>query len=892
MTKIVSKAKMPANPTITKFDILPSRIENFRKRMNDIAKAASKPVPPIYFDYDEKPMVEKKLPKYLIPRAQANLLPDTRQRADGVWVREIIPVEVVHGDLTKEQFEYIGYIRYADKDYRTPTGGTLQQRKAFLPHLVRPVGMDEGDWVDYQKKMMPQLQDMADKFSDVKSVNCFHCNPEGDNKERHEVKLFRVLEDHERYGKTEARGKQPLKKGDIIQIGTKCALGYTGIDVNKLGAFYQLDRAVAQTGSYGSPQNPAGWGFDTMSVGDFCERMVRFYGERERDWLRAEGREKSGYNAPPYPLYKVENPEILYSKGKMTALIDGVAQYEKMGGSRVRLGSWIPGHNKFLLKARCFEITTGTDANPIKKYMMQHETGQGSVEELQELYDKGVKEAQTKIMVAQVNPETGFEIIDPATGRIAMIETAVPSPEYMEKMLGWSSYRGAFTGKWRAKCVPIMPPATESKTVKSLTNRLIAFAKNIQPKTDVEFRIKEIAKFGFVGEKTRKDFVEVWPLFMISQFERRKKQHYKNAVLAWKKASEVKLTTVNPGAEWYDFQPSEFRDLMEYAGTIYSGKVSPYGYAGTYYNRGDLAMALNHEFNIVYLTPQQWDGFDQWKKDKAAREAAERAERQKAQAYQRLVDDVRRTGFQNYPRPYMRQVPYEPTLEKFLQTMQDMGSWPNAVMLNDPDYYPTKASILFQVTTNGNVREAYLTDNQVDRLTAALRPQAPAGLNLPGLSQVAPPPAPAPATPQTPTQTPLSEKAKITQADAKSARYKAIRDPNGNQYVGTTGSILPMVEGWVINKTREFGSKFDLQGRVVPWANRVKVKGITLLTPDNNFYVIYHPTAAASQPTVGRYYNIFDVKLAAHDEFNGVKQNVVQDTQNRMDLIFTDATKI
>ena len=32
--------------------------------------------------------------------------------------------------------------------------------------------------------------------------------------------------------------------------------------------------------------------------------------------------------------------------------------------------------------------------------------------------------------------------------------------------------------------------------------------------------------------------------------------------------------------------------------------------------------------------------------------------------------------------------------------------------------------------------------------------------------------------------------------------------------------------------------------------------------------------------------------LAAHDEFNGVKQNVVQDTQNRMDLIFTDATKL
>ena len=893
MAKVVSKAKMPANPQITEFDILPSRIENFRKRMNDIAKAASKPVPPIYFDFEEKPAREVPLPKRLIPRALANQLPDVRQLPNGDWVREIIPVVVTHGDLTKEQFEYIGYIRYADKDVFTPTGGTLQQKKAFLPDLVRPVGMNEADWVDYQKKMMPQLQDMADKFSDVNSVNCFHCNPQGDNKARHEVKLFRVLEDHQRYGKTETRGKQPLKKDDIVQIGTSCALGYTGIDVDKLGAFYQLDRAVAQKGSYGSPQNPAGWGFDTMSVGDFCERMVRFYGERERDWLRAEGRGKGGRGSPPLPLYKVENPEILYSKGKMTALIDGEQQYEKqyIDGVRksVRLGSWIPGHNKFLLKARCFEITTGTDANPIKKYMMQHETGQGSVEEMEELYKKGIKEAQVKILVAQVNPETGFEIIDPATGQISMIETSVPSPEYMEKMLGWSSYRGAFTGKWRAKCVPIMPPATESKTVKSLTNRLISFAKNLQPTTDLEFRIKEIAKFGFVGEKTRKDFVEVWPMFMMSQFERRKKQHYKNAVLEWKKASEVKLATVNPGAEWYDFQPSEFRELMEYAGTIYSGKVSPYGYAGTYYNRGDLAMAISHEFNIVYLTPQQWDGFDQFKKDKAAKEAAERAQRLKQQAYDRIVDEVRRNGFREYPRPQMQIVPYEPTLEEFLKVCEDKGIWPDATKLGDEDYYPTRATLLFQVGTNDKVKQAWLNDRQLDMITQAFRPQAPAGLNIPTLAPAPVAPAPAPASPS---PKPLSEKTKITQADAKSARFKAIRDPNGNQYVGTKGSVLPMVEGWVINKTREFGSKFDLQGRVVPWASRVKVRGITLLTPDNNFYVVYHPTASPSQPTIGKYYNLFDVKLAAHDEFNGVKQNVVQDTQNRMDLIFTDATKL
>ena len=55
-------------------------------------------------------------------------------------------------------------------------------------------------------------------------------------------------------------------------------------------------------------------------------------------------------------------------------------------------------------------------------------------------------------------------------------------------------------------------------------------------------------------------------------------------------------------------------------------------------------------------------------------------------------------------------------------------------------------------------------------ITQAFHPQAPAGLNIPTLAPapVAPAPAPAPAS-QSPK--PLSEKTKITQADAKSARF-------------------------------------------------------------------------------------------------------------------------
>ena len=58
-----------------------------------------------------------------------------------------------------------------------------------------------------------------------------------------------------------------------------------GLDVDKIAAFYELDRAVGAYGPNGSPSNPAGWGYKEMGVYDYADRLIMYYGQREREWL-------------------------------------------------------------------------------------------------------------------------------------------------------------------------------------------------------------------------------------------------------------------------------------------------------------------------------------------------------------------------------------------------------------------------------------------------------------------------------------------------------------------------------------------------------------------------------------------------------------------------------
>ena len=90
-----------------------------------------------------------------------------------------------------------------------------------------------------------------------------------------------------------------------------------------------------------------------------------------------------------------------------------------------------------------------------------------------------------------------------------------------------------------------------------------------------------------------------------------------------------------------------------------------------------------------------------------------------------------------------------------------------------------------------------------------------------------------------------------------------------------------MVEGWVTWKSKEFSLRPDFkeQGR-----------SIQMIDPQGNCWVIFHPSAAPSQPRIGDYYNLFDVEMMQNDEYYGLKQNVINDPTDRMDLEFVDAT--
>ena len=256
-----------SNITKKTYNILPSRLDYFIRRMDRIKKAADSKIPPIPFTYtDPATVVATTIPldPILIGRAKANLIPDCRQLPNGTWVRDVLPITVEYGELTDAGFEYIGNIKYG----QVKSTATGQMQSAFFPTVVQEIGLSDADYEQRVKEVAPQLTALAEKFQSYRDLNCDHCSLTGDQKERHSVEIVRATKDQKRKGKG-GKFTMDLKKGDILQIGTACMERYSGLDVNTLAAFYELDRSIGAYGPNGSPQNPAGWGYKEMGVWDY-----------------------------------------------------------------------------------------------------------------------------------------------------------------------------------------------------------------------------------------------------------------------------------------------------------------------------------------------------------------------------------------------------------------------------------------------------------------------------------------------------------------------------------------------------------------------------------------------------------------------------------------------
>lgn len=872
-----------SNITKKTYNILPSRLDYFIRRMDRIKKAADSKIPPIHFTYtDPSKVVATTIPldPILIGRAKANLIPDTRQLPNGDWVRDVLPITVEYGELTDAGFEYIGNIRYG----QVKSTATGQIQSAFFPTVVQEIGLSDEDYEKRVKEVSPQLTALATKFQSYKDLNCDHCSLKGDQKERHSVEIVRATKDQKRKGKG-GKFTMNLKKGDILQIGTACMERYSGLNVNALAAFYELDRAIGAYGPNGSPQNPAGWGYKEMGVWDFAERMVQYYGARERDWLA--GRRWSLWESP--------DKNVMYDKGTLAPLIRrkgrSFAKRKKFDANRKVIGEekyeegcFVMGVGERLLKGRQFDLY---EKNPAKdaKWMFQPFKGQGSVEAMQEMWEQGIKEAKEYITVPVVNEVDGSVALDPNTGDVLEQEIEVPNAEFIEKML---------RKDWKLKIVDILPPSTESKYVKKTTRKMMDWIENQNPAThggdgDLIIRLQQTVKLGYVGDKTKQEFLLLWKLYMMDVFDARKKADKEAQRKAFQKIGTDALEPKYPNGRWYSFlsfYPTQIdgmtaeqqRYLQQYVDSIYSG--SRWSYGSDYYK------AFSEKFGVVFLDPQQWTDFPAWAEKKKKDDEKKRKEQEAKLKYDREWRTIYRNQRQSWPRPIVRTIPYEPSVTEFL----DLMGWSS---LNEPARYKV-ASALFQVTTDPTtgkqtIRAALLTDDQYDRVVKKFRPQTMSQfISTP--TSATPPPAPTPTpAPVAQTSTPTSSRTRITQAEAKRKRDGA---RTTSQYQGQVGQLIPFVEGWVAFIPNYKGQMHPDGKHIKTWNDyRPEGRLVGLVDMNGNYYLIPHPTSSPTQPRIGDYYNLFDVEVAEHKNYNGLNQTVLIDPNTlEPGIEFVDAT--
>jgi len=840
-----------AQDVVHTWNILPNRLPFFNKRMAEIKYAADEADPPIKFDLKYADKIYIPLAKYLILRAERNELADTfKDPKTGEWKREVIPVTLTRGDLTQTGFDYIGFIDYADyfKD-------GVQYAKPF-PHVVRMFGDTDEEHELRVKRITPQLMDIADKFTDHQSLNCDHCNPEGDNQSRHRVYIVQSTKDQVRSSgkkdpKTRKFIKMQLKTGEILQLGTFCMKKYTGIDPTKLAAFYELDRAVCDSrGPNASPNNPAGWGYNEMGIHDYADRLVQYYGMREQEWLSQ--RRKF--------LYQVESAETIYSKATISSLVP-FARGNNM--PKDGEGCFVERAKEQLFRGRMFDLNADQPTLDAK-WMIQPYKNQGGVmsmvlssteqAELGDAYKKGVSESVQIQQVMVINEADGTPIIDPITNDIMMEDIEVPSAEYIRNKL--TSHRYGKRGEWELKIVPILPPAIDSKLVEDTRNRMLEWIANADPNQfmggrfgDEMIRIKSMCELGAVGNKTYRDAPLLWKYFMIADFDRRKKAAYKARMKEVKARCEVALTDLGYDTEnmkWYKIENDNDGEFRKYVREIYPN-------VSVGYSRRSHSAALPKEFAITMMTPAQYNAYPKWRDDRVAAELHQQETWRKDRAYR---DEVRRIKRQGYgygtTNAYNRKVNYEPSVDRFLTSL----GWD----LNDPSRFNMNGE-LFTLDTSGNIGQAHLNDEQLRIVNDEFRPQV---ISTPTHT-------PAVSTPTSNTYP------KINFDEANSLKKSVV---NKSKYDGFRGQHLDVVEGymaWISNPKGFYRAGMPRNGRSIVIVNPVTDMAYTI------FYFGEH------LPTIGNYYRLMNVVVNSKTAYKGLESTIIEG-ENGGQVTFTDAT--
>ena len=828
---------------VKEFEILPSRWDYFEKRMESLSKAAGMKVPPIDFKWTRQATTTKPLDAILIPSAMRGNVPDSRQLPNGDWVRDIIPVKIEYGDLINSKFDYVGLVKYGEvKD----TANNL--RKNVFVTIAKDAAMSDEEHFEKVEKMTPQLQALGDQWQSTTSVLCELCNPKGDGLSRHAAYIVQAKEDVRQNTKKSLKGTQPplnLKKGDILQLGSACLKQFMGLDVKRIAAFYELDRIVGSYGPNGSPSNPAGWGYKEMGIYDYAERLVMFYGQREREWLSSVGK----------PFYTLKNKSI-YNNGQMSKLHD---RKVKDGD-----GCFIGSAGMRLLKSRVFNLYED-DPNQTPQWMLQPFTGQGGVKSFgwdvqKGIWLDGLHDDFDFVEVMEVNEADGTPIIDETTGDIKMIEVKVPSLNYIRDKLrdtwGYGGYRRKKKrGEFALKILPIMPPAVDSEFVKNQRDAMVTWLLGIditnlpdemKGEADKVQRLKAMAELGYVGEKTAPDAHFWWKYFSIANFKKRQRNEYIKALKEFKDRVSPLLPA---GGKWHRIKDKNDSDMFSYLRDIYPRTTNR--------NR-----AISQDFDIVWMTQAQMDAFPAYKAQREADRKKQEEERKKYNEYQSKVNKIRNDRY--YNRGMMRNIPYEPSVQDFLKFMgQDWEA-----LAKDMDRFTTQANNVIRVFPNATdtVRQAYLTQDEAEKVADYFRPQL---ITQPTMT----PTAPVTITPTT--STGVTKKP----AMSKAAAYRLLKENRPTDFAHSVGTVLPTIEGYCAMVSGEFRRR-----GMTGFGRTITIKNTTT----NDVYVFFY--FGSKLPAQGNYYTIYDVEVESHNSYKGLKQMIMEDTDGGQ-VEFIDSTQ-